>query len=267
MKWIKETPQTIVAEYKSLQYQIENLRPTEIVVNGNNYIVEHEIITTMLDGKAISALTNTPSSMTCPNCKANPKDFDKLDYVKNLQISEESLSYGISPLHMYIRALEYILHIAYRLDLKKWRVPKNEKPIMTEKKNEIQRQFRILVGLVIDQVQPGSGTSNTGNVARRFFSDPEFASEITGVNSEIITNLKYMLVALNSGFSINTEAFNEIGLETAKLHIEKYPWFKIPQSMHRLFIQASRIIENAQCQSGILLKKHWKLVINVVLEH
>lgn len=65
--------------------------------------------------------------------------------------------------------------------------------------------------MVIDRVKPGAGTSNTGNVARAFFSDPSKTSSITGIDINLITNLQYMLIALNSGYFINTDKFSKIG--------------------------------------------------------
>ncbi|CAL4103545.1 unnamed protein product, partial [Meganyctiphanes norvegica] len=49
--------------------------------------------------------------------------------------------------------------------------------------------------------------------------------------------------ALNSGHSINTVAFRKLGLETAKIHVDVYLWFPMPQSIHRLFIHGADIAE------------------------
>ena len=52
-----------------------------------------------------------------------------------------------------------------------------------------------------------------------------------------------MLTAINSGRVSNTEAFRKIGLATAKLHVELYSWYKIPQSMHRVWYHTHQIAE------------------------
>ena len=39
---------------------------------------------------------------------------------------------------MFIRALEYILHVAYRLYIEKWRVEKENKPKLKERNTVIQ---------------------------------------------------------------------------------------------------------------------------------
>ena len=75
---------------------------------------------TLLDGKVLNILTETKSCQLCPICGASLKDFmenAKLDSPK-FKPRHETLKYGISPLHGWIRFFEFILKIAYRLKLK-----------------------------------------------------------------------------------------------------------------------------------------------------
>ena len=51
------------------------------------------------------------------------------------------------------------------------------------KKEEIQEKFKIKLGLDIDIVKVGSGNTNDGNAARRFFENEEISAEIPGNNS------------------------------------------------------------------------------------
>lgn len=80
------------------------------------------------------------------------------------------------------RFLEAVLHISYRLEVKKWacRTPES-KAICAAKKAKIQEAFKTKMGLLVDQVKQGFGTTNDGNTARRIFADPELAAEITGI--------------------------------------------------------------------------------------
>ena len=202
ISWEKEDKESMKAEFNRLTIEQNNLNPTVVQSNGKEYKIIYRLIFTMFDGKAVSCLTNTSSSMVCPNCKATPNDFNKLESISKFQVHRDTLIFGISPLHMFIRALEYILHVAYRLYIEKWRVEKENKPKLKERKTEIQLKYKD-IGLKVDQVRQGSGTSNTGNVARLIFAKPALASKITGVDEGIITNLQYMLTAINSGRVIN----------------------------------------------------------------
>jgi len=54
-----------------------------------------------------------------------------------------------------------------------------QKMLVSQRKDVIQKRFWNEMGLKVDKVTQGSGTSNTGNVARRFFNNPEKVVDIT----------------------------------------------------------------------------------------
>jgi len=73
--------------------------------------------------------------------------------------------------------MECLLQIAYRLEFKKWIARTlEEKNQMKDAKQRIQRGFKEHMGLIIDVSKHGSGTSNNGNNARRFFREPQLTS-------------------------------------------------------------------------------------------
>lgn len=122
------------------------------------------------------------------------------------------------------------------------------------RKEEIQKQFRLKMGLIIDQpsTQRGSGTSNDGNTARRFFADPEMSSSITGLKKEVIERFATILQVISSGIKTNYELFNKYALETAQLFISNYGWFNIPVSVHKILVHGSDIIKFALLPIGQL---------------
>lgn len=73
------------------------------------------------------------------------------------------------------------------------------------KKKNIQEQFRRKLGLLIDVVKQGVGTSNDKNTARRFFENPSVTVEITGLDEIIIRKFSILLQAIASGEEINPE--------------------------------------------------------------
>ena len=97
--------------------------------------------------------------------------MNNLDVIYEKTINIDSLKYGLSPLHAYMRFYECLLHIAHRLDIKKWRVSTGlERQAYEKKKKEIQHKLREQLGLIADvPISGGRGTSNDGNSARIFF--------------------------------------------------------------------------------------------------
>ena len=70
---------------------------------------------TMVDGKVINTLTES-SSQVCFICKCNPKNMNNLHLMHNFQINENNFKYGLSTLHAWIKFLECVLHISYKLE-------------------------------------------------------------------------------------------------------------------------------------------------------
>ena len=95
ISWEKEDKETTQREYNRLKNEIDNLYLTEIVHKGNQYKLIHKPILSMFDGKAVNNLTNTASSMVCPNCSARPNDFNKIDSITKFPLNKNSLEFGI----------------------------------------------------------------------------------------------------------------------------------------------------------------------------
>ena len=114
----KETPDLVRSEAKEIEDEIKELNPTVVHFNKLRFEVNHDLILSMIDGKVSQALTHTSSSQVCIICAATPSQMNDLDTVCSRAISRESLKYGISPLHSYIRFYECCLHIMYRQDIK-----------------------------------------------------------------------------------------------------------------------------------------------------
>lgn len=56
---------------------------------------------------------------------------------------------------------------------------------MMKRKKEIQQEFLLKMGLRVDFLKPGFGSSNDGNTARRFFQDSLTSAQITDIPLKI----------------------------------------------------------------------------------
>jgi hypothetical protein len=208
--------------------------------------IDFDLHLTMIDGKVANAICNNSSSQVCNICGAKPTEMNDLSKVSCRIVSKFGVTLGLSPLHAWIRSFELIIHIGYRIDIKKWQVrDASNKKLFSERKKMIQKAFKEKLGLIVDQPKAGgSGTSNDGNTARRAFNNPLLFSEITGVDFKFIHRLSNILKAINSGLPINLDAFNQYCQATAKEYVKKYNWFYMPASVHKLLIHGSEIISN-----------------------
>lgn len=206
---------------------------------------------TVINGKICNVLTGTASSQCC--CNATPTQMNDIDSVLQRQVNEEALEFGLSALHAWIRYFECLLHVSYRLHFKKWQVRGEHKPIFDARKKNVQQQFKTQMGLLVDMSKTGgSGTSNDGNTARRFFKDPVQSAAITGVDEDIIKRISIILSALSSGYDLNYEAYDNYAVQTARLYVAKYPWYYMPASVHKILMHGSTVIKYSLLPIGQL---------------
>lgn len=238
--FVKENQTTILREKNAIEAEIANLNKTEV----GEIKVTHSLLMTMIDGKATSILCET-SSQRCDKCKAAPTEMNNLPLIMAKTIDPNLYKYGLSSLHMWIRMMECILHIAYRLPMKTWTVRGEEaKSIMNNRKKNIQKDFKDKMGLLIDIVKQGHGTTNDGNTARRFFANATMTAEITGVNEDLIRRFAIILETISSGGSIDTVKFHEYTEATIKLYLDLYSWYYMPASIHKVLVHGAAIIDN-----------------------
>lgn len=150
-EYAKESSDKTRAKVRSLQDEIDHLEPTSITINGVNCLVYHKMLLTMVDGKVCQTLSNTASASTCYICGANPSQMNNLDQVRQKHEIVANFQFGLPTLHAWIRFMECLLHIAYRLQFKKWTARTlEEKDQMKNAKQRIQRGFKEHMGLIID---------------------------------------------------------------------------------------------------------------------
>lgn len=254
--YAKETTELIRQEINSLKTQIEKLHNIDITVNETQTIhCKATMHLTMLDVKVINALTDTGSTQTCYLCNAKPTEMNDLSNEKHKRIKTANLQYGLTTMHAWIKFLEYVLHISYKLEFKKTiirnKTPEQQKALL-ERQRRIQKELHEKLGIRVDKVIQGKGTSNTGNVSRTFFTNYKISAEITGVDVEIIRRLGLIMIALSSGYNLNIGPFEDFAKETAQLCVSKYDWYYMPVSVHKILVHGSTVAESMLLPIGLM---------------
>ena len=101
-------------------------------------------------------------------------------------------------------------------------------------------------------MKQGSGKTNDGNTARRFFSEINKTTKITGLNEELIKRFAVILQAISCSEAIDVKEFGKYALETARLFVHEYNWYYMPASVHKLIIHGESIISNFTIPIGQL---------------
>ncbi|KAI8125494.1 hypothetical protein CVS40_4198 [Lucilia cuprina] len=248
IEFIKETKEHILKEKHNIDLQISNLEHLEYSLsNGKIISVKYELIMTLIDGKVLNVLTGTKSSQSCPICGANPKQFLLIKDLNSsvFQPKLNTLKYGISPLHAWIRCLEFVLNLSYRLPVKKWQIRNaQDKSLMQQRKRKIQEQFWNKMGLHVHKPKSnGSGTTNDGNTARKAFLNPELFASITNVDVDFIKHLHIILIAISSEFEVSVENLKHFCCATADIYFKNYDWYPMSATLHKILAHSAQILQ------------------------
>ncbi|XP_017473241.1 PREDICTED: uncharacterized protein LOC108364163 [Rhagoletis zephyria] len=253
IEFIKETAITSKLEHDRVSEEIKHLNNSTVELGEKVVVVRHSLILSMIDGKVCNALTETTSTQKCYLCGSTSKDFNQIDKTIKKEINTDNLQFGLSILHGWIRFFECLLHLSYKLPIKKWQARSDsEKQIVEKTKAEIQKQFKERTGLIVDCPKPGFGSSNDGNTARRFFQNAELSAEITKINVNLIVRMHNILIVVSCGHDVNVHKFREYAHETARIFVEHYPWYYMPPTLHKFFIHGPEIIAYALLPIGQL---------------
>lgn len=246
IRYVTESKDITKDEIAYIENQAAQLQATEI----DGVKIKHEIMLTMIDGKVCNAATDTTSTMRCYICGQTSKDFNKL--IKK-EVNVEALKFGLSILHARIRFFESLLHLAYKIPFEKWQTRSaEEKKIVKETKEKIQKAFKEEMGLLVDVPKAGFGNTNDGNTSRRFFADPEASSRITGVNVQLIKRFKVILEVISSGNSVDVHKFESYTHETATLYTDLYGWHPMSPTIHKVLMHGTEVISQAILPIGQL---------------
>lgn len=69
-------------------------------------------------------------------------------------------------------------------------------------------------------------------------------TEATGLNEELVERFSTILQALTSGRKINCDKFEEYAMDTAKLYVEKYKWWRMSPTVHKVLLHGAAVIRS-----------------------
>lgn len=257
--YIKETAMLIRQEVDVIRLEISNLKGFDVIIDSadKDSIIncKFRMYLTMLDGKAINSLTNTNSSQTCYLCKSKPTEMNDLSNSKHSNISTDYLQYGLTTMHAWIKFLECVLNISYKLELKKptiRNISTEQAEVIEKRRKMVLNKLHTTFGIRVDKVVQGKGTSNTGNVGRIFLTNYHESSKITGVDEDLIRRFGVIMIALSSGYQIHIKNFDSFARETAELYIKKYSWYRMPVSVHKILIHGAAVSKSIILPIGMM---------------
>ena len=211
----------------------------------NNVPILYKLDPTLLDGKGRVLWAGKTAMCNCLNCGATPKQMSKRH--QNRPVDVSTFKFGMSPLHLRVRTMEWCCKAKLYQDMETWSIPAEWKFLKDARMVEMQTAAKDLLGLDLYKVLPGCvGNSNTGNTSRRAFQNPEkFAKILDGDETivQIIRNLAKVLNAINSKSEIDPDKLEALCQTTLDLIYEsKWSWNWLSHSVHVLLHHSPQIV-------------------------
>lgn len=255
LRFAKETKELILSEKKSVEQEIQQLKAFNVSIAGINVLVDYDLYLTMIDGKVLAVVTMTDSIHNCCICGATPKDFNSLSDISNrFKPNANTLHFGLSVLHLWIRSFEWMLHLSYRIFAKTWQMrgPKLRGELET-RKADLQKRFLAEMSLRVDfPSSQGAGNTNNGPLARAAFGQPETLAKVLSIEEDLIKKISTILITLSCHLPIDEDKFSNFCLQTAKYYVSLYVWFPMPPSIHKLLIHSKDIMLANNLPVGML---------------
>lgn len=101
-------------------------------------------------------------------------------------------------------------------------------------------------------MKQGVGNTNDGHTARKFFENPTITAQITGLDEKVIRKFAILLQAIVSNRQCDPQKFDCFAKNLAKLVIDKYGWYYMSSTVHKILFHSAQIIKHAILPIGQL---------------
>ena len=100
---------------------------------------------------------------------------------------------------------------------------------------------------------PHGGNSNTGNVARKAFKNPEIFGEITGFPVDLIEDLDFLMDLMSCGHEIDPQNYQVLADDwLRRFHGNpEVNWNWLSPSLHCLLVHGGELLAILPCAPGL----------------
>ena len=189
-------------------------------------------------------------------------DYDTRAGVTTEPITTRDLNTGISVTHAWLSCAKWFLNILYHLAAndRTWgfgnKADARYKRLMIGK-TKVQNTLQVVLGRIIDTADASghTGTSLTGNLAKRFFDQDcrNLLSKIVKKQQlNPITNLHlnfYVILRIISSKNrkIDLEAFSSLCRSTYVNILTNFEWVDLTPSAHKVLAHSAELVEKNMC--------------------
>lgn len=218
MTWTKETAEVTKTMFLGFYEEVESINayPIEVSSNGIHLRITLEAIFAMVDGKAANAIVGNRDTHACPQCVkgADPR-------------------VGPGFFHCRLNTVEWLIRVSAQKQVENHPSQSNSVVLKEQRKicDDLERAFKVSVN------RPkigGSGSSNTGNMARRLLADPAKFAKCLHISLELVEKIRLLSCLALSSHELDNQKVETLYVETEALIFREFPFIKrLPPSVHK----------------------------------
>ena len=130
-----------------------------------------------------------------------------------------------------------------------------------KRKEKIKKDFRIKLGILVDQPKQGWSCTNVGNIAQRFFQNLSLSAPITEVDKDIIIKFHTLLWAISCALILTFKNLKNM-LWPQYENCRIVPSVFMPTTVHKILVHDSKIMKklsSANKAEDVAELKQWKM--------
>ena len=255
----KESLDFIKSVFTPIFDQINSLKTFSLKINDIEYSFVSNFYPSMVDGKCINALENITWTKRCYLCEKGCPELNKISPSQASVKSPHVFKYGCQPLHIVIRATEWVLKIAYYKSTSHLSKVEREK-VASSRKQTIFEKIKNDLGFRIDMPSIRNGRTTDGNMARILFSKTDYFSSVLDLDSTFIKKLSILLACVSSSRRIMPDKYKSLASEVFDFYSQNYITAQnISPTIHRLLVHGAQYFENLPLPTGVLSEQSVEL--------
>ncbi|KAJ8670022.1 hypothetical protein QAD02_001281 [Eretmocerus hayati] len=238
----KETKETISREYHRITSEIHRLQPHRFrMASGKDVKVTFECHLTMCYGECVNCILQLAPSERCSICERSTHEFGDKESSFYIEEGSKSSDLGFALVHAEMKMFEYLLHLSYQLEIEVSKVLQEYRDDFDAWRSVRIENVEEELGIKTVQVTQGRRITNTGNLARRCFKEPQKFAACLKLDECFIVDLADILILFKTKERVDYTLLEEHCWRVYWKHYELYPWAHMNVAIHELLMHGCRV--------------------------
>ena len=255
----KESSSFIQEVFEELKQEINTCKNFNLVFCGRTFKISSTFFPSMNDGKVVNSLEGITNTKMCFICRKSGLDMRQMRPSVAIPVKKDIFDYGIQPLHLLIRATEWVLRISYYQGCENLN-PSDKKLAIESNRKRIFEDVLRCFGFKVDIPSIRNGRSTDGCMSRKLFSKPEEFASILNLDSSFIKDIATLLAIVSSSRKFDPLKVLELCNRVYSFYDSFYSSrVNITPTLHKLLCHLPAFLAHHEFSPGILTEQSVEL--------